>query len=175
MKRALSVLSICLFLLLPNFVFADMPGGHSPRVSVALVVTNTDSFPKYNFYYTYGYDTILIKQQKVYKFTHGGNPNTPFNIFIYAQNKETGKKTARISGEEFASKLTITISEIRNDSIIYEKKTSSLHGSVDGAPFSGDDNDGENGMRNMSYVLIGISALALLIFSAFTFFRARKV
>ena len=183
MKTLFSKISILAFLLAPFLLRADAPGG-GVHVETAFKITNVKDFGEYNFYYIHWGDSVGIKQGKTYSFTHRGNPEIGWGIYIYAQNKDSKKITVPLDINTNESKEIITITGIYNDSIRYTSESESYRGETGETTSPGDNSSpgDENlptgpvvsGTSAMTYLLIGISATAMLIFGIVIYMRTKK-
>jgi hypothetical protein len=191
MKYLFLKISICLFFI-PILSFADLPGG-GVRWHTAFEISNSNQFKDYSFYYTNGLafsgdtiisgDAIPITQGQTYSFEHPGSPTVDWGISIYANDNRTGKTTKSFTVGLNSKKETIKILDIKNDSIYFEKTDSDYVGEVDSNAPIGDSSDTTKtvapekivvgGISGMTYLLIGISVVALLIFGIIIF-RKKK-
>jgi hypothetical protein len=174
-------LKISIFLLfIPIFTFADAPGG-GLSWHTAFEVTNTKDFKDYTFYYMNWDDSSKIKEGKTYSFKHAGSPDGGWSLYVYARNNQSGKETVAISVGNTDEKSTITIREIRNDSIICDVSTSNYKGETDGSTIPGDGDGNTNntltpiqGITPMYFLLIGMCCFAVIIFGLVIFFKSKK-
>ena len=162
-------------LLLPFRSFADLPGG-GVRWHTAFEITNAGKFPDYDFYYTYSGDEQKIEQGKTYSFSHPGAPGGDWKIFIHAKKKSSGEATSTVSVGADQKKETITVREIKDEAIAFDKITADYAGeeakrrTKDGTAAGGP----AAGNSNLRYILGGVSIAAFLAFGTLVLLHKKK-